>query len=1278
MEVYAWGSGNYGRLGLGHSRDALIPQRVSGVLNGCDVTSTACGWYHSAVVTSTGDVATFGSRVTKNLGITDSGSEASDATGSDASEMLDSLGEEEEEDEEEDVGHKAGAHRGRGSSYSANSRKRRPRRASVGAGDRHCTADFVPHVLRSFPSRVTVVQVAIGSDMLGAHTLALARNGRLYSWGYGPACGLGSTPNVGTPTLVTKFLGSGTGEIASGRLGSNEMEPLGWGRPGHQRYRQRVSNRRMGWQVMRPRISKVACGGGFSVVLSTEGEVFTFGLTAGGRLGFRTKFRAQLRPRRIEMLSEGTTDLSAGAGFVILCSAAGRLLAWGDNSKGQLGIGHLQESHEPVALGRVCPATFVMQAVAAGDSHCLALDSSGRTYSWGGEGGPMTGQGQVLSNPLQVDATFQFRLRMVPYWWVRPSPIRGLIGTRVVFIAAGCLHSIALSQDGALFSWGAALQAGASATATPAVADRLEVSWVPRLVAPSPKLPLVRIGTVSAGGWHSLATAMPSCPIERLAPTSGESADSIRHFCDGFLVSDADSDDSEEARVLLCCAAVRARLALPDGSDSPIWAAFLAQVHRLSPDFVGGSSRGEPTEPDQGSSDEGSLMDIVTLHRDRPKPASGTARGERAQAGAKATTPRHTSDADEAAGKARPIEPDRTTAVKQGMDTILEPSKLDAQAFSSDSNGSDSEGQARPAPRRSRRQESRPRPRLEFSSDSSGSDHEPPPVQRAAASVQASPSHPPARGLGLELSTFSEAVLTALVRFLHTDMLGCLEVIDEAHPGWQREQHLKMRPLGHGPGEVGDATRERPSLHRATKGLLLRREVNDLRCIGNNLGLERLVRLCDQLLHRIDAPGAPALFVPASTFGNAMWTLLQQTQSGPSSNGSDTQVLCGPSLPRRRAWGLQKPRLGGRHWAHAFVLCAGCDNIRLDSNLDAGDGPLGDWQRTCSLRRCDATEGHVRYELDLSDVAADVVHAWLRYLYTQDDLSLTWPCSAEPLEDAVAAERFWVELVRLACRLGDEKLRLYAQDTLVGALAADNWAELAMFAEQAQCRLLSEAALMMGVRLLQPALLSSFRVPTGLEKGAGQRDDAASQGGGIPEHTATVGGSSSSSLGGAARGAIELELERHLLELRASSQGTEHASILALKKGNPAQFAELKQRLAESITTAQRVGLQLQHCARFFDTHEKRGFKSDDGMTRARWAELVVLSALLVFFVVPTTLRQTVIMFLVSVFEPLRVGASFIDWSWLPPIAAGTLRVVAVNVFMFFVLCLVLWSGLKG
>ena len=52
---------------------------------------------------------------------------------------------------------------------------------------------------------------------------------------------------------------------------------------------------------------------------------------------------------------------------------------------------------------------------------------------------------------------------------------------------------------------------------------------------------------------------------------------------------------------------------------------------------------------------------------------------------------------------------------------------------------------------------------------------------------------------------------------------------------------------------------------------------------------------------------------------------------------------------------------------------------------------------------------------------ADLVFAWLRYLYTQDDLELTWP-----LTDA-EAEAWWMQLLRLAQHVGDWKLQIYAQ-----------------------------------------------------------------------------------------------------------------------------------------------------------------------------------------------------------------------------------------------------------
>jgi hypothetical protein len=43
----------------------------------------------------------------------------------------------------------------------------------------------------------------------------------------------------------------------------------------------------------------------------------------------------------------------------------------------------------------------------------------------------------------------------------------------------------------------------------------VQVSWVPRLVAPSPKLPLVRVGTAAAGG-RSVAVPSVDLPCEHV------------------------------------------------------------------------------------------------------------------------------------------------------------------------------------------------------------------------------------------------------------------------------------------------------------------------------------------------------------------------------------------------------------------------------------------------------------------------------------------------------------------------------------------------------------------------------------------------------------------------------------------------------------------------------------------------------------------------------------------------------------------------------------------
>jgi len=112
------------------------------------------------------------------------------------------------------------------------------------------------------------------------------------------------------------------------------------------------------------------------------------------------------------------TNICAGSAFGLLLSGSGmpglggRVFGFGDNSKGQLGVGHLNDLYEPTVVfqpsstgqaglsrGLVGLGTRITD-LAAGDGHGLALDSEGSVYSWGALGGPCTGHG--MPNPATL------------------------------------------------------------------------------------------------------------------------------------------------------------------------------------------------------------------------------------------------------------------------------------------------------------------------------------------------------------------------------------------------------------------------------------------------------------------------------------------------------------------------------------------------------------------------------------------------------------------------------------------------------------------------------------------------------------------------------------------------------------------------------------------------------------------------------------------------------------------------------------------------------------
>ena len=126
--------------------------------------------------------------------------------------------------------------------------------------------------------------------------------------------------------------------------------------------------------------------------------------------------------------------VALGFGHVVVLSEDGTLFAKGFNNRGQCGTGSRVNTAQLARV--VAPADERFTAVAAGNSHNLALSRSGLVYAWGSNGLGSLGLGPGV--PDQV----------------APQVLRALEGERVVGVACGLFHSLVLTESGAALSFG--------------------------------------------------------------------------------------------------------------------------------------------------------------------------------------------------------------------------------------------------------------------------------------------------------------------------------------------------------------------------------------------------------------------------------------------------------------------------------------------------------------------------------------------------------------------------------------------------------------------------------------------------------------------------------------------------------------------------------------------------------------------------------------------------------------------------------------------------------
>lgn len=195
-----------------------------------------------------------------------------------------------------------------------------------------------------------------------------------------------------------------------------------------------------------PKFVHLEGGDGFSVGLTADGKLYSWGSNAYGQLGNGTKVNRNL-PSLVTsdgaLAGKNITQVSSGGFHTLAVDEAGKVYSWGIGHSGQLGNGKNgsgSEELEPVSISDSgLLADKEITKVSAGYHYSAALASDGTVFAWG-----RNNSGQLGDNTTTD--------RNVPIAVGGGGGV--LAGKNVVDIFAGEQFTLALTDDGTLYSWG--------------------------------------------------------------------------------------------------------------------------------------------------------------------------------------------------------------------------------------------------------------------------------------------------------------------------------------------------------------------------------------------------------------------------------------------------------------------------------------------------------------------------------------------------------------------------------------------------------------------------------------------------------------------------------------------------------------------------------------------------------------------------------------------------------------------------------------------------------
>ncbi|KAJ2897088.1 Regulator of chromosome condensation/beta-lactamase-inhibitor protein II [Zalerion maritima] len=301
-------------------------------------------------------------------------------------------------------------------------------------------AKIIPTCDPAKPGTFSIVQVAVG----GMHTVCLTSKGRIITWGVNDKCALGRDTSgwTGGAREIVPSDGSSSSsndsESDDGELNPLEATPT------------MISISSFDGES---NFTSVAAGNNCSFAVTSAGDLWGWGsfLNREGKSTFYphptspTGFvTTQPTPTKIPHLPP-IVSISVGTDHVLALTSTSQLYAWGVGEQSQFGRRLRLRSDFATVSSAPMPRRVELFRRAprmgfSGPYHAFAIDERDNVWSWGLNSYGQTGD--VSTVGTTESASFN------------PSTIPSLRGKRVIMVAGGGHHSVAVTESGEAYVWG--------------------------------------------------------------------------------------------------------------------------------------------------------------------------------------------------------------------------------------------------------------------------------------------------------------------------------------------------------------------------------------------------------------------------------------------------------------------------------------------------------------------------------------------------------------------------------------------------------------------------------------------------------------------------------------------------------------------------------------------------------------------------------------------------------------------------------------------------------